>query len=260
MTHSTRITSKNPTCLVFLLDQSSSMRQPMPDGNGKSKAEVLADAINKLLYNIVLRCRKERDEPLRNYFDIALIGYGDQAASLFPGYTLIPVQELARMNARFESGALPIWVDPKAEGTTAMCAAIGLAGQITEGWVHSHQASFPPLVFNITDGASTDGDPEPWAQRLQTLGTADGGLLMFNINISSTGGRPLKFPDAPTALPDEYAKKLFRMSSALTPRMGSYALEDGITVSPATRGFVYNADVDAMIQALDVGTKPLEVR
>lgn len=261
MPYSSAVSRANPTCLIFLLDQSASMREPMPDGGGLSKAQSLANAINDLLYEIVLRCRKERNEPPFHYFDIALIGYGSRAVSLIPGYTVLPVHQIAGMNVRVQQdangGMRPIWFDAVADGTTAMCGAIDLAGQIVDGWVHSHPASFPPLVFNITDGVSTDGDPEPWAQRLRSLGTSDGQLLMFNVNISSTGGRPLQFPDSQGGLPDDFARTLFRMSSPLPDPMRAYAAELGVPVSAETRGFVYNAGVSAMVMALDVGTRPL---
>ncbi|MBI2809036.1 MAG: hypothetical protein HYX68_28970 [Planctomycetes bacterium] len=66
MPYSAEISRTNPTCFVFLVDQSSSMGEAFGGGSGKSKAEGVADAINRLLQTLVLRCAKA--EGIRDYF------------------------------------------------------------------------------------------------------------------------------------------------------------------------------------------------
>src|SRR5262245_16740764 len=58
-TYQAEISRQNPACLVFLIDQSGSMDEPIGGGTGEKKKQVVADAINRLLYNTVLRCSKE---------------------------------------------------------------------------------------------------------------------------------------------------------------------------------------------------------
>ena len=58
MPYSAEISRTNPTALLFLLDQSSSMLEPFGGQPDKSKAEGVADALNRLLQNIVLKCAK----------------------------------------------------------------------------------------------------------------------------------------------------------------------------------------------------------
>ncbi len=53
------------------------MNEQMGGGTGKAKKEEGAAAINRLLYNIVLRCTKE--DGVRPYFDIGVWGYGGAA-------------------------------------------------------------------------------------------------------------------------------------------------------------------------------------
>jgi len=44
----------------------------------RKKCEGVADAINKLLQNLVIKCAKE--EGVRDYFNVAVIGYGATVA------------------------------------------------------------------------------------------------------------------------------------------------------------------------------------
>src|SRR4051812_42841082 len=53
--YSAQITRRNPACLIFLLDQSGSMEEPIAGGGGQKKKDMVTDAINRLLYNTVLR-------------------------------------------------------------------------------------------------------------------------------------------------------------------------------------------------------------
>ena len=71
------ISRDRPGCILFLLDQSQSMSGPFAGETKTSKAVTLADAINKLLMSLVLRCTQNVNEGPRNYFDIGVMGYGD---------------------------------------------------------------------------------------------------------------------------------------------------------------------------------------
>jgi hypothetical protein len=75
MPYSGEISRTNPSCFVFLIDQSHSMNDPWGAGEGtKKKAEGVSDAINRLLQNLVIRCSKE--EGIRDYYHVSVIGYG----------------------------------------------------------------------------------------------------------------------------------------------------------------------------------------
>ena len=56
MPYSAEISRSNPTCFLFLLDQSKSMLGPIVGGDGKKKADAVAESLNRLLYTLVLRC------------------------------------------------------------------------------------------------------------------------------------------------------------------------------------------------------------
>jgi hypothetical protein len=84
MPYTAEISRTSPSCFVFLIDQSGSMQDPFGGGEStKKKADGVADAINKLLQNLVIKCAKE--EGVRDYYHVAVIGYGHHVGPAFAG-------------------------------------------------------------------------------------------------------------------------------------------------------------------------------
>jgi hypothetical protein len=252
-----------------------------PFGAGESKrkkADGVADAMNRLLQNLVIKCAKS--EGVRDYYHVGVIGYGSEIGPAFAGSlageNLVPISRIADEPARIEertkkvddgAGGLvdqtvkfPVWFDAVAKGGTPMCAALDRAHSVLAEWIQNHPDSFPPIVINITDGESTDGDPSTRAQALRDLVGSDGNVLLFNVHLSSDRATPVEFPDSDAALPDKYAKLLFSLSSPLPGHMREAAQQEGYTVTDGTRGFVFNADIVAVIRFLDIGTRPSNLR
>jgi hypothetical protein len=274
MPYSAEISRTNPTCFVFLIDQSLSMKDPFGgEAAGKSKAQGVADAVNRLLQTLVLRSAKS--EGVRDYFHVGVIGYGNQIGPAFrgalAGQALVPISVLANQPLRIEervrkmddgAGGLvdqsikfPIWFEPLADGRTPMCQALRLARQIVGDFLGRAKDCFPPVVINITDGEANDGDPEPVAADVRSIGSSDGQALLFNVHLSSRREKPIEFPSEPAGLPDDYARLLFRMSSRLPDRMVEIAGREGLAVTNMSRGFVFNADLVSVIRFLDIGTR-----
>jgi hypothetical protein len=276
MTYTAEISRANPGCFLFLVDQSGSMDDPF--AAGKRKADGVADAINRLLQNLVIKCTKS--EGVRDYFEVGVIGYGLNVGPAFSGAlagrNLVSVSQVASHPARMdqrtrkvEDGAggvveqevkFPIWFDPVANGPTPMSQALELAYTILSTWIGAHSASYPPVVINITDAGVTDagekGDPVQRAQALMNLNTQDGNLLVLNCHISSREAVPVLFPNSEGALPDELARLLFRMSSVLPNTIREAARNEGFQVGDQARGFAFNADLVDIIRFLDIGTRP----
>lgn len=266
-----------PTAFVFLVDQSASMEDEIAPG-AQRKCDVVADAINRLLSELAIKCAKE--EGVRDYFYVSVIGYGARVGpalgGVLAGRTLIPLSEVASNPARVEqrhkkvpdgAGGLaeqevkfPIWLDPTANGGTPMVQALSQAESIVRDWLVDHPACFPPVVLNLTDGESTDGDPSSAATNLRALASADGPILLFNLHVSSGVGSPVTFPDSESGLQDDYARLLFGMSSNLPTHMRGYANQQGLPVSEGSRGFVFNADATSLVQFLDIGTRASDLR
>jgi hypothetical protein len=104
MPYLAQISRSNPTAFVFLLDQSSSMLEPFGGEPEKSKAAGVADALNRLLQNLVLKCAKA--DGIRDFFHVGVISYGGQVASAFggglAGRNLVPISELANNPLRVD--------------------------------------------------------------------------------------------------------------------------------------------------------------
>jgi len=278
--YSAEISRKNPGCFIFLLDQSASMEDPFGGSNDRRKADELTTIINKLIHNLSIRCAK--GDSIYDYFHVAVIGYGQDTVvkSAFDGpltgKDLIPISELANNPLRIEdrvkksddgAGGLveqtvkfPLWFEAKHAGGTPMSTAFKTAADIVQRWVAEHPKGFAPIVINITDGESTDGDPIPDAKALGSMGTEDGATLLFNIHLSSSAGNPIELPASDEGLPDKFSKQLYEMSSALTPFMVSRAKELGMSAGDGARGFVFNAQPTQVIQFLDIGTRPANLR
>jgi hypothetical protein len=275
MAYTAEISRVHPSCLLFLIDQSASMSDPVGGESGRSKAERLADAINRLLYELIIRCTKNQTEGPRNYYDVGVIGYGSRVGPALGGQLagrdLVPIREVADHPARVddrrrkvEDGAgglieetvkFPIWFDPAADNGTPMGQALRQARALLEPWVHAHPNAFPPIVINITDGEANDEDPRPLADALRTLATTDGNVLLFNLHLSSHAGPPMLYPDSEAGLPDQFAQQLCQMSSPLPPHIREAASSAGYAVGPQARGFVFNADIVEVIKFLDLGTR-----
>ncbi len=278
MPYSAEISRAQPTCFVFIVDQSGSMNDQIGGEVAQRKAQVVSDAMNRLLYELTLKCAKE--EGVRDYFHVAVIGYGHSVGSAYAGTLagrdMVPLSEIANSPARLEertkkvpdgAGGLveqsvkfPVWLDPVANGGTPMTEALGKAQRLVSEWVDQHPSCFPPVVLHLTDGESTDGDPSQAAQSIMSLLSTDGNALLFNLHVSSAGGTPATFPDTDTQLPDQFSRLLFSISSSLPEHMKTYARAHEISTSEGTRGFVYNADVSSLVQFLDIGTRASDLR
>jgi hypothetical protein len=279
MPYSAEISRANPTCFLFLIDQSESMRDPIGGGDvPMQKAEAVADAVNRLLSELSIKCAKE--DGVRDYFHVGVIGYGAQVRPIFDGplagREIVPLSEVAAQPARIEERArpgrngsargagpavkFPTWFSPVAFGDTPMCGALDLARRVLSGWLAEHPGCFPPIVLNITDGESTDGDPSAFAEAVRGLTSSDGHVLLFNLHLSSDQSDPVVFPAVEAGLPDDYARLLYRMSSPLPEDMRSAATRRDLALADGARGFAFNADISSIVQFLDVGTQVMDLR
>lgn len=278
MPYTAEINRAKPTAFCFLIDQSGSMDDAWGMDSGKRKCDAVSDAVNRLIATLVLRCAKGED--VRDYFQIAVIAYGGSVRSGFAGglsgRQFVPISEVANNPLRVENrtrkeddgaGGLlersvrfPVWFEPSANGNTPMTAAMEEAVKVVKAWTELYPLSYPPSIINISDGEPTDGSPRSVAERLKNLGTNDGKALLFNVHISGISKRPIEFPDTQIGLPDEFAQQLFEMSSILPPKLLDEARREGFAVSSQSRGFAFNADLRALIQFLDIGTRTAELR
>ncbi|MBI3409296.1 MAG: VWA domain-containing protein [Planctomycetes bacterium] len=281
MAYSAEITPENPTCLVFLLGQSQSMAEPFEGDQTIRKIDVVMDAMNRTLQELVVRCAKA--EQVTNYYYISIIRYGGGVEPAFSGAlsgrVMAPISEIAEHPAQTErrtwivadavSGAgtqevhfpMPMWVNPRPRGEAHMCEALALVKVTLERWLSHHRTSFPPTVLHLTDSEPSDGEPAQLGNDITTLATADGPVLLFNCHISSRrSGAKLEYPTDDSTLPSDFARTLFRMSSHLPGVFQEAAMKKGLNVPTGARGFVFNGDPASVYHFFALGTTLLNLR
>ena len=135
------ITRSHRTAFILAIDQSGSMAEKLLfRGRQTTKAEAVAEVTNRLLFELIERAR--RSDEVRDYYDIAVLGYsGDGIVSLLNDpEPLVPVSRLAALpvdfaetvverrmpdgEATFRKISMPAWIAPKAVGQTPMYEAL----------------------------------------------------------------------------------------------------------------------------------------
>lgn len=278
------ITRSNRTAFLIAIDQSCSMQESVIVRSRRmTKAEAVAVITDRLIDELIMRARRE--EGVRNYYDIAVIGYGnDEVRPLlgdrldFVPVTVLASREVGKRTLQFErllpSGersmaheTITEWIAPYAAGSTPMYEALTTAASLVERWCAEPQnaESFPPIVFNITDGEATDCDERQLreaAARVRAVATADGNVLLVNVHISTdTTQRAVVFPRMDEIGRDNrHARLLAEISSAVPEAMeeavrgyrNDFALPPFVAMS-------YNASITEAVAILDIGSRSATV-
>lgn len=237
--------------------------------------------IGRLIDELILR--SHRDNGYRHYYDIAVVGYSEDSVYSLLGEDIafVPITELAGRNVRRVPYMLSyntlneascsfcenvsLWVEPRAQGATPLYKMMGCITTLVEEWCakEENSASFPPLVFNITDGEASDADYGRLlgaAHRLRETGTTDGRTLFMNVHISSnTEYSPTVFPTAlevPATV--RYARLLMDMSSTIPEQFNRYVGECRLKyAAPPYIAMSYNASMSELVAMLNIGTRSL---
>lgn len=278
------ITRRHRTAFLIAIDGSGSMAEELSfQGRRTSKAEAVAAVTNNLLFELIERAR--RSDGVRDYYDLAVVSYGgdDRIEPLLSQeLKWIPVGELAAKAAPVGTVAVefrlpdgrsslreipsPRWIAPRAAGRTPMYEALATARDLVSEWAlrPENAESFPPIVFNITDGEATDCDDDDLravCNQIKSLRTADGNALLINIHIAAGDGiRPLLFPETGEAgYANRYAALLYDCSSEM-PALFNEAIRaaKGPGAMPPFRGMSYNASMAELISILNIGSISLK--
>lgn len=261
------IGTANPSLFMILVDQSSSME----DMNGsEKKSELAANAVNRVLYEIVLACQSGNKVKDRCF--VGVVGYGKSVQAVIGDMVsniAAAPKSIKKVKKKVPDGAgglvemeveMPIWLEPKAEGRTPMAEAFNAAAAVITEWNKKNPSNFPPTVINITDGEPDDAnkgfvDTKTAAKNLTNLNTTDGNVLLLNAHISSANAGEIRLPSHSDTLPNEYAKFLFEISSELPSPLLNAATSAGFAPQSGARGFIFNAGAEAMINLLSFGSQ-----
>ena len=279
MPYSADISRTNPGCFLFLIDQSGSMSGALGGQPGVRKMDGAADAVNRILDAISQRCSQGMD--VRDYFHVGVIRYSTDeqgnpdVQSVLPSTSpeapflaisqIVDAAVMEEREVKEPDGAgelveitrkFPVWLRPEARWATPLCYALSQAAGALSNWITEHPNSYPPMVISITDGAATDGDPVPLAEEIMAMQTGDGNVLIYNAHLSEMSASPVQYPSSESELPpNEYARQMFRMSSEFPGTVVDTAAGLGLPVTQGSHGYVYNADMVALVQFLDIGTR-----
>jgi hypothetical protein len=280
------VSRTNPSAFVFLIDQSGSMDEPFGGEDGTiQKAQFVSDVLNRILNDLVLRATKGKND-VRDYYDIALIGYGGRVQSAWggelAGQDLVPLSQVQAHPVRIErrvkrvpdsTGDLmeeqvifPVWLDSVASGGTPMREAFAVARNLVADWVATHPLAYPPVMINITDGQPTDAPLDEVAEdaaAIRALATRDGHVVLANAHISGRTSHPLRYPrfDDPLTGLVENAVLLRDMSSPLIDAwVAPLSERTGLALSTEHSCSVYNAGPEDLVWLLDIGTRQDNLR
>ena len=274
------ITRTHRTAFILLIDGSGSMNEEILfHGKRMTKAEAVASITNGMLFELAERAH--RSDGVRDYYDISVLTYsGDnEVYSLLPeGREMLSVAELAAgeipmkrelVEYRMPDGStslrelpVPDWIAAEAAGQTPMYQALDHAYEIAEAWCRNpaHAESFPPTVFNITDGEATDCDEEELrtiCERIRSLRTCDGNVLLINIHIAPDESQHAVFfpTEEEAAYSNRYAGVLYDCSSPM-PEVFNEAIREakGPGALPPFRGMSYNTSAEQLIAMLNIGS------
>ena len=236
--YTARVDRAHPTAFIFLVDQSVSMKNLTTlDGETMTKSEAVARILNQQLDELQSKCVKANET--RHYFDIALIGYSEDAYSAWMGnlegrdfvspeeirenpYETITktIETKTRRGLITKEMKISQWVKARHDGRwTRLHKALKRAEVLLTDWLKQHSDSFPPCIINITDGeynGITHEDMQLLANQIKSMGTNDGNVLFFNIHISGGQTEGVSFPATTDELFDNnIACNLFKISSLL---------------------------------------------
>ncbi len=238
--YTARVDREHPTAFIFLVDQSVSMRRLTTfNGEDMTLSEAVARIVNSQINELVERCVKNNDT--RHYFDIAMIGYGQEAYSAWngslEGRDFVTPEEIrnnpfqkkmVREEVRTRKGVTikeiekKQWMTARHDGNwTHMDKALKRAEGLLVNWMHEHQDKdcYPPTIINITDGeynGVTDDEMLQLSNQLKSMFTNDGNVLFFNIHIVPGHAEAVAFPATMAELNNNgYGEKLYNMSSLL---------------------------------------------
>lgn len=279
--YTAQITRNTPTAFIFLVDHSVSMQQTTTlFGEEMTMAEAAARIVNNQINELVLRCVKMGDT--RHYYDIAVVGYGENAYSGWQGelegrkfvspeelkahpYTKIVTRKEVRTRSGVQVKEVEQvqWVSARHDGHwTHYHEAFDYARDLLTDWMidHHEKDCYPPTVIHITDGVFNHASKEEVVQKaneLKSMFTNDGNVILFNIHFTADlDAESVACPIIKDELGgDHYAETLFELSSLLPERYNvdiARCLNDSRPGRHVAMGM--NADATTLIKLMDIGT------
>jgi hypothetical protein len=272
--------SVEPGLMIFLIDQSASMREPW---ESKTKADLIALVINRAIWNIILQ--NMVGSTLKNRAYITLIGYGGKGNNSIDIINNGFLSDFADKPIRFEKNTqmvadgiggiievqveTPIWLEPVANGYTPMGGAFENAKDILSKWLNKRPDAPASIIINITDGIASNGnESDPMEEVNKTISVyndikelktyRDEVPLVFNVLIGGNNTK-IGFPENESELgSNDIAKFLFQISSVVPEVIRINEKKFAFPIKVNSRAFIANADLIDLIEFIEFGSRVMQ--
>jgi uncharacterized protein YegL len=234
MPYNTVATRVTPALVIYLIDISGSMQEEL---DGHPKIEHVNQAIEKVLVRMVQR--STRGEIVSPRYRLAMIAYTDKPIDILNGIQTI---DIVAQKGR-----------PKlsTNTTTDTAAAFMMARDLLRQQLPNLKGCPAPMVCHLTDGEYNGSDPEPIAQEIMQMSNDDGHVLIENIYVGPNLTKQA-ISDIETwpgimdvsELDNQYAQKLFNMSSLLPDSYANMINEDGYGMGLGARMLIPGTNKD----------------
>lgn len=260
-----------PGYIIFLVDQSNSMRFDLT--GGKTKAIFTAEVINQTITELI--ASNASGESVKNRVFVSLIGYHgdndvkDLRSNYLSEYADKPIR-VEKFTEQVNDGRggkiamnveLPVFIEPFFEGLTPMGTAFEFTERVIQEWIKKKPECPAPVIINISDGR-----PEPddqiertikAANRIMQMTTDDGSPLIFNVHIQeNSGGKEISFPTNEYDIQDDPMAKLLYQVSSKVPELykkAAKAAELG-NLGENAKGFIANASPETLVKFINFGS------
>lgn len=261
--HTSRVSSLHPTAVVFVLDHSESMSR-CAEIKGRRfdyMSEALALTVNGQIAKLMEASREQGQ--VSDHIDVAAIGYGTSAYSAWSGPLegrgFVKMRELESACGSADGGEFP-WIEPRDDGQASRAdEAMKMTYEMLKAWMEEQSSRYyyPPVVVHITDG-DVPGEHRReflrYAERLKSLSTADGPVLVWNINITRLQQSELVLPSADRIDALVHSSLTLYEASSVLPEIFSARVAEitGEDNDLPHRALGVNVSMDTMSELLDM--------
>ncbi len=234
MPYERKVERAHPALIVMIVDDSGSMSGSLP-GSSDTCYQWVERYSGIILKELLARCMEVAGETPtvkpRYYLDV--IKYGSSVETWQTGAEGDEELDIGQAAKKFtDSGSLGLGANM---GGTDTAAAFQFAHDRIEKALlkERFKNSFPPIVFHLTDGESHT-DATSIAQKIMSLSSSDGNVLIVNGYIGTQTALPYKDPnDFPGYLSEQEVGsqdngRMFQMSSVMPDTMRENLINDGI--------------------------------
>jgi hypothetical protein len=254
MPHETVATQATPALVIYLLDMSVSMNDAVDEDAeppSESKSELVTRTLTRAIREMVRRSTRGT-QPLARY-RVAAFAYNNEIHDVFGGAR--PINEIIQIG-------VPVMT---AAGTTDTAMAFEHAEQLLISMHRELRTCPAPLICHFTDGAYTDTNPGPIAERIQQMTFPDGPVLIENIFFDSGAlAAPVEDPytwpgiTSKDDLASTYAYELYEMSSLIPESYLRLFADRGYAMQPGSRLFFPGSNPDLVEAAFTMsGMTPI---